>query len=255
VDRETGSRALAGVLKQYQRQEYLEAEIKLESQQYTAENNKNNFHFSANRGPVVKVLVEGASMDRKRIKKVIPIFEEGAVDDDLLNEGNRRLRDYYQRLGYFDVKVDHERENSPANHDSGQVTILYKVHLGQRRRVERVTVAGNHYFESATLLDLLSVHAADSLDRHGSYSQTLVAADIAALQAVYRNNGFSAVKITSATPARPARSLRSASSTVSKRAASSGWVQCASMAFCTLIRPSSPPCSAPPQGSCFRPRT
>ena len=96
-------------------------------------------------------------MSAERIKHVIPIFEEGTVDEDLLNEGNRRLRDYYQRLGYFDVKVDHERQTPSAD----QVVILYKVNLGPRRRVEQVSVAGNHYFDSATLKELLSVHAAD----------------------------------------------------------------------------------------------
>ena len=57
-------------------------------------------------------------------------------------------------------------------------------------------MAGNHYFDSKTLELLLSVHAADQLDRHGSYSQALVVADINALQAVYQNNGFSKVEIT-----------------------------------------------------------
>jgi outer membrane protein assembly complex protein YaeT len=191
VDRETGNRALAGVLKVYQGDQRLEAEIKLESQQYDAQSQKADFRFSANRGPVVKVLVEGASMNAERVKRLIPIFEEGSVDDDLLNEGNRRLRDFYQRQGYFDVKVEHERQLTIAE----QVTILYKVRLGQRRRVERVSVAGNRYFDSATLKELLSVHAADALDRHGAYSQALVAADINALQSVYQNNGFAKVKI------------------------------------------------------------
>jgi outer membrane protein assembly complex protein YaeT len=192
VDSESGNRALAGVLKAYQRQERLEAEIKLESQPYLAESKTSGFRFSSNRGPLVKVLVEGASISSERVKRMIPIFEEGSVDDDLLNEGNRRLRDYYQRQGYFDVKVEHERQST----DAGQVTILYKVQLGPRRRVEKVSVQGNRYFASATLLDLLSVHAADSIDRHGTYSQALVNADINALQSVYQNNGFSKVKVT-----------------------------------------------------------
>ena len=195
VDHETDNRALAGILKHYQGQDRLEAEIKLESQQFDELTKKTNFRFSANQGPVVKVMVEGASMSPERLKHVIPIFEEGAVDDDLLNEGNRRLRDYYQRLGYFDVKVDH-RQNSA---DSDQVTILYAVHLGPRRSVQKVSVAGNRYFDSATLQELLSVHAADTLDRHGAYSQALVASDINALQAVYQNNGFSQVKIAAET--------------------------------------------------------
>jgi outer membrane protein assembly complex protein YaeT len=192
VDHDTGNRALAGVLKHYQKQQRLEAEIKLESEQYDAKTKRANFRFSANQGPVVKVLVAGASMGAERMKHVIPIFEEGTVDDDLLNEGNRRLRDYYQRLGYFDVKVDHERKSSTA----GLVTILYKVRLGARRRVEKVEVEGNAYFDSATLKERLSVRAADALDRHGAYSQALVSADVSALQAIYQNNGFSKVRIT-----------------------------------------------------------
>jgi len=191
VDRETGNRALAGVLKAYRGEERLEAEIKLESQQYSSENQKVDYRFSANRGPVVKVLVEGASANSELIRRVIPIFEEGSVDEDLLMEGNRRLRDYYQRMGYFDVKVEHELQSTTA----GPVTIVFKVRLGPRRRVERVSVAGNRYFDSATLRELLSVHAADSLDRHGDYSQALVSADVNALQALYRNNGFSKATI------------------------------------------------------------
>ncbi|MDR3751999.1 MAG: POTRA domain-containing protein [Terracidiphilus sp.] len=191
VDHDTTNRALAGVLKYYRGQQRFEAEIKLESEQYDAASRKSNFHFSSNRGPVVKVRVEGASLSAERIRHVIPIFEEGTVDDDLLNEGNRRLRDYYQRLGYFDVKVEHERQ-SP---DADRVVILYTVSLGPRRRVEKVSVEGNHYFNAATLKDLLNVHAADTLDRHGAYSQALVTADVNALQAVYQDNGFSAVKI------------------------------------------------------------
>ena len=62
---------------------------------------------------------------------MIPIYEEGTVDEDLLNEGNRRLRDYYQRLGYFDVKVDHVEQSASAQ----PVEILFQVNLGPRRRV------------------------------------------------------------------------------------------------------------------------
>ncbi|MGA9069280.1 MAG: POTRA domain-containing protein [Terracidiphilus sp.] len=206
VTSETGDRALAGVLKVYQKKQRLEAEIKLESQQYSAQSKKSDFHISAVQGPIVKVLVDGAAIDAGRVKRIIPIFEEGSVDDDLLNEGNRRLRDYFQRQGYFDVKVEHERQSTTAE----QVTIIYTVRLGPRRRVAKVSVEGNHYFDSSTLKDLLSVHAADSIDRHGAYSQALVNADITALQAVYQNNGFPKVKITPETSAETAKAGQSA---------------------------------------------
>jgi outer membrane protein assembly complex protein YaeT len=195
VMHDTANRALAGVLKSYQGQQRLEAEIKLVSQQYDDNTKRADFRFSATRGPQIRVLVNGASIGPERLKRVIPIFEEGTVDDDLLNEGNRRLRDYYQRQGYFDVKVEHEQQSATAD----QVVILYTVKLGPRRRIDRVTVEGNHYFDSATLKEVLNVRAADSLDHHGAYSQALVAADVSALQAVYQNNGFSKVRITPST--------------------------------------------------------
>jgi outer membrane protein insertion porin family len=195
VNHDTVNRALDGVLKHYQGQDRLEAEIKLEAERYDASAGAVDFRFSADRGPIVKVLVEGVSMDPGQVRRLIPIFEEGSVDEDLLNEGNRRLRDYYQRLGYFDVKVNHEEQST----DQDQVTILYTVRLGPRSRVERVTVTGNRYFDAATLEELLSVRAAGTLDRHGVYSQALVAADINTLETVYRNNGFPDVKVTAET--------------------------------------------------------
>src|SRR5208283_3708688 len=104
------------------------------------------------RGPVVKVVVEGAGIDSERMKHLIPIFEEGSVDDDLLNEGNRRLRDFFQQRGSLDVKVDHLVQSM----DNEKVTIQYTVLLGLRRRVEKISIDGNHYFDTATLTDLLS---------------------------------------------------------------------------------------------------
>jgi len=191
VDHETSNRALSGVLKQYQKREQLEAEIKLESQNYSTETKKTSYIFYASQGPVVRLRLDGASIPSERLRHLLPIFEEGAVDDDLLNEGNRRLRDYFQRLGYFDVSVEHERQTPTTD----MVTIIYHITPGPKHKVLRVGLDGNHYFSKAPLQDLLSVRAAGKLDHHGLYSQSLVAADAAALQSVYQNNGFTNVKI------------------------------------------------------------
>ncbi len=192
VDHDTVNRALDGVLREFQKQGRLEADVKLESAQYDSATKSVDYRFTANRGPIVKVEVEGASIDADRVKHLVPIFEEGSVDEDLLNEGNRRLRDYFQRLGYFDAKVDH-RIQSP---ESNRVEILFTVQLGPRRRVEKVSIDGNHFFSTATLMDLVGVRGASALDRHGIYSQALVSSDVNALQGVYQNNGFSQVKVT-----------------------------------------------------------
>ena len=192
MDHDTVNRALAGLLKHYRNINRLEAEIKLESQQYDAATDKSNLQFSANQGPHVTLRLEGTSIEQDVLRRLVPIYEEGTVDEDLLNEGNRRLRDYFQRKGYFDVKVEHNRLTPQPD----QVQIVYSVELGPRQRVESATLAGNHYFSSSTLKDLIGVHAADVSDRHGLYSQALVASDVSTLEAVYKNNGFPDVKVT-----------------------------------------------------------
>src|SRR5208337_1960352 len=99
------SRALSGVLQHYRKDQRLEAEVKLESQEYVPTGKVMDYRFSANRGPLVRVLVNGVKLSEEHIRKLVPVYEEGAVDEDLLNEGNSRLQNYYQRLGFFDVKV------------------------------------------------------------------------------------------------------------------------------------------------------
>ena len=192
VDHDTGNRALDGVLREYQREGRLEADVKLESAEYNHATKSVDYRFTANRGPIVKVEVEGASIDADKVKHLVPIFEEGSVDEDLLNEGNRRLRDYYQRLGYFDAKVDHQLKSQAGD----RVDILFSVQLGPRRHVEKVSIDGNHFFSTATLMNVVNVHAAGILDKHGVYSQALVLADVNAIQAIYQSNGFSEVKVT-----------------------------------------------------------
>lgn len=193
VDHDTGNRALSSLLKYYRSQDRLEAEIKLESRIYSA--GRIDYNFTANAGPQVKVVVEGTPLSKERIKHLIPVFEEGSVDDDLLNEGNRRVRNYFQSLGYFDVKVDHVTKIPRPSH----VLIAYDVQLGSRRSLEQISIEGNHYFDASTLKQLLNVREASTIDRHGVYSQALVAADVSALQSVYQDNGFSNVKIRSET--------------------------------------------------------
>src|SRR5208282_2442223 len=74
VDHDTANRALNGVLKYYQKQGRLEAEIKLESQSYAADTKKINFGFTVNRGPIVKLRAQGAGISMDRLKHAIPVY-------------------------------------------------------------------------------------------------------------------------------------------------------------------------------------
>ena len=192
VNRNTVSRALRNLRKHYNKRERLEATVSLTSKEYVPPVNRLNYTFLAHQGPLVEVKVEGAKISRGRLEKLVPVYEEGTVDQDLLNEGALNLRNYFEGQGYFDVKVSHQ----PVQSDPQHLTALYTVELGKRHVVDSVSINGNKYFGTPLILQRLSVRPANILDHDGAFSQQLVDQDVASIKALYQSNGFSAVKVT-----------------------------------------------------------
>ena len=106
VTRDTTSNALERLRKLYQKKDRLEATVTLQKQTYDKPRKQVDYEFHANQGPEVKVAVEGAKISKSRLHLLIPIYEEGTIDNDLLNEGVFNIRDYEQQQGYFDSTVD-----------------------------------------------------------------------------------------------------------------------------------------------------
>lgn len=194
VTRDTVSNALSGVRSYYEKEDRLEGTISLQTSKYAAPRKQVDYDFSANQGPVVEVVVDGVKLSKARTKLLVPVYEEGAVDNDLLNEGAFNIKDYLQQNGYFDVKDKVEL----VGKGTGHVEVQYTVDPGKKHKVTAVTLRGNKYFDRATLEDVLRVKKADAYQRSGRYSAQLVAEDVSSIEALYRANGFSQVKVTSA---------------------------------------------------------
>jgi len=194
VGRETTSTALSDVRSYYQKKDRLEATVSMQKQTYDEPVKKLNYDFVDEQGPIVKVVINGAKISKSRMHLLVPIFEEGAVDRDLINEGGFNIRDYLQQQGYFNVQSTVKY----LGKGTGNVTVEYDVTEGQRHKVTGVTIKGNKYFDTDLLEELLRVHKADAYVRNGKYSTQLVNADVDSILSLYRANGFSAAKVTSA---------------------------------------------------------
>src|SRR4029077_19309798 len=53
---------------------------------YDAESNRARLHFVINPGPIVAVRVEGAHISKRTLWKLVPVYQEGSVDQDLIDE-------------------------------------------------------------------------------------------------------------------------------------------------------------------------
>ncbi|MCU1331680.1 MAG: surface antigen [Candidatus Angelobacter sp.] len=187
------TRGLQRLRKRFQKKDRLEAQVTMTQRIYHPETNRLDYTFEINRGPVVDVRVEGAKLRRGLVKRFVPIFEESAVDDDLLNEGARNIRDYFQTKGYFDVSVTYEQKQD-ANSETQSV--IFHIDKRQRHKLVELAIQGNRYFRREDLREQMLMQPAGGLLLYGLFSQSILARDVQSIENLYRNNGFLQAKVT-----------------------------------------------------------
>ncbi len=195
INRETISTALTRLRAQYQKRDRLEATTSLRKQTYNEPRKQVDYNFNANQGPLVKVTVEGARISNSRLKLLVPIYQEGTIDNDLLNEGTFNIKDYLFQLGYFDAKVSVQ----VVGEDTPSESVVFSVDKGVKRKVGSVTITGNKYFDTDLLKERMRVQKADLYLRNGRYSPQLMKSDVNSILSLYRANGFDKAAISTST--------------------------------------------------------
>ena len=187
------SRALDRLRRKYQKQKRLLSQVAIAIRSYLPETNTVDYTFDIQPGPKVDIATEGFKISRSQLKKNIPVYEENALDDDLLNEGRRNLLNYMQGRGYFDAKVSVQKNS--ATPDAMRVT--YNVDAGERHKLLKVEITGNKSFTEEQIRSRMQIQPAGRFLSHGRYSQALLNRDVRDLVAnPYQANGFLQVKIT-----------------------------------------------------------
>ncbi len=178
------------------RQHRLASRIQENPPKYDPATNCVEVSFKVEVGPVVNIRTVGAKLTvipflaGRQMKKLIPIYSEGTIDQDLVAEGQRNLTDYFQKKGYYDVKVTTDYQNQPD-----QILVVYKIDRGKKHKVDRIFFHGNFELSTKDLLDQVTVKKSH-IWTHGSLSQKLLKQSAANIDAVYRDRGYEEVKVT-----------------------------------------------------------
>jgi len=184
------------VRRDFQNQNRLQVKVSLDKLEYHDKTNTVTPVLIIDNGPLIQVSTIGAKVSQGRLRQLIPIYQERAVDRGLLLEGSRNLVDYFQSQGYFDAAVDFSEE-SP---EPGVQQIDYAVTRNTRHRLVGIEITGNHFFDVATIRERLSVRQAGLLrNRYGRYSRKLRDSDRDSILDLYRSNGFRDVQVAATT--------------------------------------------------------
>lgn len=188
-------KGVRGVLGKYQGKDRLLAKVDLQKLDYDPKHRRVRASLDIHPGPTVKVKAIEAKVSRRVLKRYVPVFQQRAVDNDLLVLGKRNLTDYFQSQGYYDADVDFRVEGPKDDLE----TIDYVISRGQRFKLVRVAIAGNKYFTTEEIRERMFMQPAIFLRLpHGRYSEAFRRKDEENISDLYRANGFRDVKVSTA---------------------------------------------------------
>ena len=186
------NRALTRLRKKYQKQDRLEAQVAIVNREYHAETDQLDYTFRIDRGDKVDIRVEGAKLRKGLVKKYVPVYEENAVDDDLLNEGRRNIRDYFESKGYFNADVDFRKN---VDEENGHKSVVFDVNKGEQHKLTQLLITGNKYFRDDEIRERIRIAPASLLLYYGRFSQAMLARDVQTIESLYQGNGFLQAKV------------------------------------------------------------
>jgi len=164
--------------------------IRLAPASYEADTNRVGVTFEVTPGPKVVVNVVGAKISSKKLRGLIPIYQEDSVDQELVYEGQANLNGYFQTKGYFNATT-----KSSTTKQGSEVDVTYTVKLGDKHKLKGVYFDGNRYFSDDQLQQHVSVKKGFWFITHGQYSQQLVDKSVTQLTQFYKDAGFQSVSI------------------------------------------------------------
>jgi outer membrane protein assembly factor BamA len=187
--------AIASIKRTLAQQHRLASTVQQGPPAFHPENDRVDVSFKIELGPIVTVRTQGAKLSSvsflatRQIKKLIPIYSEGTIDRDLVDEGQQNLIDFFQKKGYSDVKVTVNYTEQPD-----QIVVVYDIDRGKKHKVQRISFHGNQQISDNDLMAQALIKRSH-LWSHGSVSPKLLKQSISNLESLYRERGYESAKV------------------------------------------------------------
>jgi outer membrane protein insertion porin family len=137
-------------------------------------------------GQFTLVETPGFKISKKKLRELVPVFEEGAVDPDLVEEGRTQILKYLQQEGYFDAVVQSETISAPLDN---AIQINYTIQPSVKHEIFAVAIEGNRHFTTDEIRSRMKVRKGELLNP-SVFSTEALDQDVRTIEAMYRNAGF-----------------------------------------------------------------
>jgi outer membrane protein insertion porin family len=196
VTQKRTSQGIRNIRLRYEKAGRLLATVQLSDLEYIADKKpKVKPTVTVDPGEKLKIKTVGYKISGGKLQSNVPVYEEHAVDNDLLLEGANNLRDELQAAGYFEAEVEYKEQKKVGDTEE----IDYVITPGVRHSLVSLKITGNQYFTTRTIRERMFLEAASFQYRHGRFSNAFLRRDKESIANLYRANGFRDVSVTSET--------------------------------------------------------
>ncbi len=138
------------------------------------------------------VQVRGHDLSDSEIRDLVPVFEEGSIDPDLIEEGRVQILERLRQDGYFNSTLTVEQIDARPLDNAFQIN--YIVETGERHSIKEVRFEGNEFFEDEFLGGQIGI-SARGLFSLGAFSPDLLAGATRVITGLYRDAGFKGAQV------------------------------------------------------------
>jgi outer membrane protein insertion porin family len=141
--------------------------------------------------PIVSaVAIEGnKEVDTADLRQALALKERSLFQEDKVKESARKLLEVCQNKGFYDAVVD-----SAVSEDAdGSYRIVFKVKEGEKLKISRIGVTGNHYMETKAITKAMDTGEKgffSFITDSGTFKKDVLENDVRKIEAMYQNSGF-----------------------------------------------------------------
>ena len=135
-------------------------------------------------GPRITVVFAGDTVPEADPAALVPIASEASVDEDLLEDSDRRIASHLRAYGFRDARVSHARRR-----EADELSLVFTAERGLSYEVAEVAITGNGSMPSLVLEPLIGFAIG------APFSDAVLENSVAAIAEHYFQRGFPTVRV------------------------------------------------------------
>ena len=150
-----------------------------------------DLQLAAKLGPRVHIEVMGGDLSKKTIERLVPLYGETRLTEDLIEESRVNLRDHLVEKGYRDASVETQRESASEDRN---LYLRFVVDTGPRYDVVAIELEGLDAALEAEIRLLLATPISRRF-RAAPFQEELWEQDVKVVRSYMERNGYHRVRV------------------------------------------------------------